>query len=189
VNSVIFVAWDCAIGHVSPLLEKMIWYIAPPSIRKAALNHYAQSRAKIERRVARGEGERKDFCSYIFEIRDHLDLNDWHVASYSQAMIIAGSETTATTMSILTYWLCKTPRVYKKLKQEVRSRYTSSSEIMSNNATFPYLTAVINEILRLVPPMSFGTPRVVPEGGETVDGLFIPGGVSFSVVSACVDKG
>jgi cytochrome P450 len=185
VNSVTFVAWDCAIGHVSPLLEKMIWYIAPPSTRKAALNHYTRSRAKIEARIARGEGERKDFCSYIFELRDQLNLNDWHVASYSQAMIVAGSETSATTMAILTYWLCRTPHVYEKLKQEVRSRYASSSEITSMNATFPYLTAVINEILRLFPPMSFGTPRVVPEGGETVDELFVPGGVRFFVASVC----
>ncbi|PMD39569.1 cytochrome P450 [Hyaloscypha variabilis F] len=182
VNSVIFVAWDCAIGHISPLLEKSIWYIAPPSIRKSALNHYAQSRAKIQARIARGEGERKDFCSYIFELRDQLDLNDWHVASYSQAMIVAGSETSATTMTILTYWLCKTPLVYEKLKQEIRSRYASSHEITSQNTTFlPYLTAVINEILRLVPPMSFGSPRVIPEGGETVDGHFVPGGTFVSV--------
>ena len=146
-----------------------------------------QSKAKIEARLARGEGERKDFCTYIFELRDEMGLNDWHMASYSSALIIAGSETSASTLSILTYWLCKTPRVYDKLKQEVRSRYTSSSEITSQSATFEYLTAIINEILRLVPPMPFGTPRVVPEPGETVDGIFIPAGVRFSPqISNCV---
>ena len=75
--------------------------------------------------------------------------------------------------------------MYEKLKQEVRSRYTSSSEITSQSATFPYLTGVINEILRLAPPMPFGTPRIVPKEGETVDGLFIPGGVSSSCY-ACI---
>ena len=179
---VMFVAWDSAICHVSPMLEKMIWIIAPRALKKGARHHMMQSKAKIEARLARGEGERKDFCSLIFELRDELGLNDWHMAAYSSALIIAGSETTATTMSILTYWLCKTPRVYEKLKQEVRSRYASSREITSQSATFPYLTAVINEILRLVPPMPFGTPRVVPKGGETVDGIFIPEGVSFSIM-------
>jgi len=67
--------------------------------------------------------------------------------------------------------------VYEKLKQEIRGRFKTSSEINSMAATFPYLTAVISEIMRLVPPMPFGTPRVVPEGGETVDGTWVPGGV------------
>jgi len=104
---VIFIVWDAAICHVSPLLEKIIWIIAPPSLRKSARHHMMQSKAKIEARLARGEGERKDFCSYIFELRDEMMLNDWHMAAYSSALIIAGSETTATTLGFLTYWLCK----------------------------------------------------------------------------------
>ena len=191
-NMVIFVSWSCALGHVSPLLEKMVWVLSPPSVRKAALNHIEKSQAKIQARIDRGEGERKDFCSYIFELRDQMGLNDWHMTSYSNTLIIAGSETTATTLSVLTYWLCRTPRVYEKLKQEVRSRYNSSSEITSQSATFPYLTAVINEILRLVPPMPFGTPRVVPKGGETVDEVLIPEGVSlrgFLLHKVCVHRG
>jgi cytochrome P450 len=62
------------------------------------------------------------------------------------------------------------------------ARYKSSSEITSLTATFPYLTAVIQEALRMYPPVPFGMPRVVPKGGETVDGLSVPGGVSSSVV-------
>lgn len=187
-NMVIFVSWSCALGHVSPLLEKMVWVLSPPSVRKAALNHIEKSQAKIQARIDRGEGERKDFCSYIFELRDQMGLNDWHMTSYSNTLIIAGSETTATTLSVLTYWLCRTPRVYEKLKQEIRSRYNSSSEITSQSATFPYLTAVINEILRLVPPMPFGTPRVVPKGGETVDEVLIPEGTVVSVHGYCAAR-
>ena len=122
---------------------------------------------------------RKDFCSYIFELKEQMGLNDWHMTSYSNTLIIAGSETTATAMGALTYWLCRTPDVYEKLKREVRGRFKTSEEINSMSATFPYLTAVISEIMRLVPPMPFGSPRVVPEGGETVDGVVIPGGVSL----------
>jgi len=107
-------------------------------------------------------------------------LNDWHMTSYSNTLIIAGSETTATTVGALTYWLCRTPDVYAKLKDEVRGRFETSSEINSSAATFPYLTAVINEIMRLVPPIPFGSPRVVPEGGETIDGVMIPGGTFVS---------
>jgi cytochrome P450 len=126
----------------------------------------------------RGELETKDFCSYIFEIKEEMNLNDWHMAAYSNSLIIAGAETTATMMSSLTYWLCRTPRVYDKLKEEVRSRFRASSEINSLSATFPYSTAVINEVLRIFPPLPIGVPRIAPKGGETVDGVFVPGGVS-----------
>jgi cytochrome P450 len=176
---VVFVAYSCAISHISPSLEKFVWILSPPSIRKDALKHISLSKKKMEARVARGEtGGRKDFFSYLLEMKEQMGLNDWHMTSYSNTLIIAGAETTATTMSAVTYWLMRTPRAYEKLKQEVRSRYSSDQEITSMSATFPYLTAVVNEILRLVPPMPFGTPRVVPKGGDTIDGMFIPGGVS-----------
>ncbi len=163
------------------MLEKMLGYLIPSEIQKATMNHVMQSKAKILARMQKGEGERRDFCSYIFEMKDEMNLNDWHMAAYSNSLIIAGSETTATAMSALTYWLCRTPHVYEKLKDEVRSRYKSSSEITSLSATFPYMTAVIYEILRIFPPIPIGMPRISPKGGETVDGIFVPGGVSFQI--------
>jgi len=184
-NMVIFIAWDSAIYRVSPLLENLLGYLVPAEVRKATLNHVKQSKAKILARMEKGEGERRDFCSYIFEMKEEMNLNDWHMAAYSNSLIIAGSETTATVMSALTYWLCRTPLVYEKLKEEVRSRYKSSSEITSLSATFPYLTAVIHEILRIFPPIPFGMPRISPKGGETVDGIFVPGGVSSSIGLKC----
>ncbi len=40
--------------------------------------------------------------------------------------------------------------------------------------------AVILEGLRIYPPLPFALPRVVPEGGDTVDGHFLPAGVRSS---------
>ncbi|PMD33124.1 cytochrome P450 [Hyaloscypha variabilis F] len=180
---VVFIAWDSALYKLHPIFSDFYSYFIPPSIRKATANHVFQSKAKILSRLEKGERRdgRKDFCSYIFELRKEMGLNEWHMAAYSNSMIIAGSETTATVMSALTYYLCRTPAVYDKLKQEVRSRYMSSDEITSLSATFPYLTAVIHEILRIFPPIPFGMPRIVPPGGDTVDGIFIPGGTTVSV--------
>jgi hypothetical protein len=49
----------------------------------------------------------------------------------------------------------------------------------SLSATFPHLTAVIHEIWRIFPPIPFGTLRIVPPRGETVDGFYIPGRISL----------
>jgi cytochrome P450 len=37
-----------------------------------------------------------------------------------------------------------------------------------------YLIAVFNEALRIYPPIPSGLPRIVPKGGEFVDGYYIP---------------
>lgn len=42
------------------------------------------------------------------------------------------------------------------------------------------MTAVIEEGLRIFPSAPIGFVRTVPEGGDTVNGHFIPGGVSIT---------
>lgn len=45
-------------------------------------------------------------------------------------------------------------------------------------AKLPYLNAVLEETMRIMPPSTVGPPRVSP--GETVDGVFVPKGVYVS---------
>ncbi|WP_152722024.1 cytochrome P450, partial [Moraxella catarrhalis] len=48
-------------------------------------------------------------------------------------------------------------------------------------AQLPYLNAVVNESLRIAPPVVIGVPRVVPAGGATICGRYVPAGVSRTV--------
>lgn len=89
---------------------------------------------------------------------------------------IAGSETTATVLSGLSYFLLHSPAKYQRLVEEIRSSFTDYNDI--NGITtdrLPYVKAVIEEGLRAYPVVPFGLPRVSP--GETVDGVFVPEGV------------
>jgi cytochrome P450 len=65
------------------------------------------------------------------------------------------------------------------LQQEIRSAFKTYSEI-DGTSTIPlkYLSAVALEAMRIYPPLPFALPRVVPAGGDTVDGHFLPEGVS-----------
>lgn len=174
-----YIAYDTSLFRLSPLFERIMPYFIPAEVRKGMMNHVLQSKAKILERRNKGDQGRRDFCSYIFEMQKELKLSDWHLMAYSNSMIIAGSETSATVLSAMTHWLCETPLVYSRLKEEVRSRFKSSSEITSQSAKFPYLTAVIHETLRMLPPVPFAPPRITPKGGATVAGVFVPGGVSL----------
>jgi cytochrome P450 len=93
----------------------------------------------------------------------------------------AGSETTATALSCITYYLLKTPHACTKLQNEVRSAFTKYEDINSQAANrLQYMRAVCLEGMRMYAPLPFALPRVVPEGGDTVDGIQLPAGVSFS---------
>lgn len=90
-------------------------------------------------------------------------------------MIVAGSETTATLLSGLTYLLLINPDKLKKLSDEIRTTFKSEDEItMASVGNLPYMLACLNEGLRRYPPVASGLPRVVPKGGAKIAGHFVP---------------
>jgi len=99
---------------------------------------------------------------------------------------VAGSETKASSLAALTNNLLRHPRVYTKLKDEIRSRFNSENEINLQAVNdLPYLTACIEEGLRIFPPAPIGFLRTIQPGGDTIDGLYVPGGTAVSVSSWC----
>lgn len=82
----------------------------------------------------------------------------------------------------LVWLLMKNPRVLEKLASEVRSAFSNPDEITFtavNNCK--YLLACIEEGLRVYPPSPQPHHRIVPPGGATVNGEFLPEGVSVSI--------
>jgi cytochrome P450 len=70
----------------------------------------------------------------------------------------------------------------EKLTAEIRGAFESEADIKFEDLVkLPYMTAVIEEGLRIFPSAPIGFMRTVPEGGDTVDGHFVPGGVTVSV--------
>ncbi|CUS11625.1 unnamed protein product [Tuber aestivum] len=109
----------------------------------------------------------------------HNHVPSLFLRALPECLATAGSETTATFLSGTTYHLLKNPRVYNLLAEEIRSAYNTYDEITDANASkLKYLSAVIDEGLRIYPPVGTGTYRESP--GETVDGIYIPKGVELS---------
>ncbi|RYO91199.1 hypothetical protein DL763_005069 [Monosporascus cannonballus] len=95
---------------------------------------------------------------------------------------LGGSETTATTLSGATYLLLTHPDALEKLNREVRSAFASADEItISSVGKLSYMLAVLNESLRLYPPLVSGLVRVVPFAGEQVAGHWVTGGTFVEV--------
>ena len=95
-------------------------------------------------------------------------------------LIIAGSETTATLLAGVTYFLLMNPVALEKLENEICSTFKTEDEIdiLSVNK-LTYMIACLNEALRLYPPGASGLPRVVPRGGTIISGKHVPENVSI----------
>ncbi|ATY60298.1 benzoate 4-monooxygenase cytochrome P450 [Cordyceps militaris] len=134
----------------------------------------------VQDRLAK-QSRRPDFLTKIIEARAVASISDSQIAAHSSDFVIAGSETTATALSCMTYYLLKDPDMHQRLQKEVRSAFKCYEEIeMASVAPLRYLKAVSQEAMRIYPPVPLALPRLVPKGGATVDGHFIPGGVTVS---------
>ncbi|CAK7207444.1 hypothetical protein SEUCBS139899_010254 [Sporothrix eucalyptigena] len=179
-DSVKFTAWGVAILKL-PLLVHFEKYIFPKHVLAAGHTHAIQSKNKILKR-AEMHPERPDFASYILAKREALEITDWELAAHANALIVAGSETSATTLNGLFNYLTNYPDVYAKLKQEIRGAFSVGTEITAARAAaLPYLTACLEETMRIYPPIPNGMPRVTPPEGCFIDGRWVPGNTVVSL--------
>ncbi|OAP64122.1 hypothetical protein AYL99_00094 [Fonsecaea erecta] len=117
------------------------------------------------------------------EMKDGNRLTNEEITSNSMLIVGGGAETTSTCLSATFYHLCKTPRVMKKLQQEIRQSFTSSRDITIRaiSSNLPYLRATVDESLRIFPVASYITPRTTPKGGHLIAGEMIPEGTYVSM--------
>ncbi|KAJ5588206.1 benzoate 4-monooxygenase cytochrome P450 [Penicillium hordei] len=146
-------------------------------------DHLSWVSAQVQKRRDR-DTTRPDFMTLILANNGNKGskLTDEEINSNAFLLLNAGSETTATLLSAVTFLLLKNPTVMEKLKQEVRGKFASYEEIqLPALNTLTYLHAVLLEALRYFPPAPVGFGRVVNRGGEFVSGHFLPEGCIVSV--------
>lgn len=111
-------------------------------------------------------------------------MTDDLVLTTALSMVLAGSETTAISLSSVFYYLLKNPKTYEKLMEEIEGAVKSGliedndEKLVSWSASqkLPYLDAVIQEAFRLHPAAGLILERVVPAQGIEVLGERVHGG-------------
>lgn len=153
-------------------------------------DHYNIAREKIHRRMNL-EKQRSDFMTSVISPSRNPHLSKMtleEIESTFSILIIAGSETTATTLSGITNELIKAPQQLQRLVDEVRTSFKSSDEItFAGLKDMPFLNAVCHEGLRICHPVPAGLPRLVPKGGDTVCGHFLPEFTNITVQSTVMN--
>ena len=92
--------------------------------------------------------------------------------------IVAGSDTSAITLTYLVWAVCKNPAIRDKLVAEVATLPEDFGD--EHVRALPYTRQVIDETLRLYPAVPGALPRTVPPEGAQLAGSFLPGGVTVS---------
>nr|BAL05112.1 cytochrome P450 [Phanerodontia chrysosporium] len=174
------VSWSSQIPWSVPIIRLMK---PPPEVLKMQKISDDSATARLT-----SEGSRvKDLYYYLLNEDDSSksELTRDECISEGVVAIVAGSDTAATALTHLCYYLLTHPDSLKKLRQEIEEAYpTLGSELddLSRQAEMPYLNACINETLRLLPPVLTGLQRSVTAGsGAIIAGYFVPEGVDVSV--------
>ncbi|KAF2804404.1 benzoate 4-monooxygenase cytochrome P450 [Mytilinidion resinicola] len=102
-----------------------------------------------------------------------------HLLSEARLLVLAGTDTSATTICALFFYLVHNPAKLAKLVSEIRSEFSSLDDITLGPrlSQAKYLRACIDETLRLSHPAPSELPREVLSGGATIDGMFYPAGI------------
>ncbi|KAI1469973.1 cytochrome P450 [Daldinia caldariorum] len=139
--------------------------------------------ALYEKQVEKPESERRrDMFYYMCDARDP----DTGLPAYEEdelrgeanLLIIAGSDTSAASLSGIFFYLTGDSNRYEKLVREIRSEFQSVDDIVYGPRLFSleYLRACIDEGMRLTPAAPGDLPREVLTGGLKIQGEYYPKG-------------
>lgn len=165
-----------------PLLNKTMQRLVPEDVKEKRKLHMAHSSDRIEKRLAR-KTDRPDIWTYVMRYMGTENagkgLAPTEMHSTGALFMLAGTETTATELSGMTYYLLKRQEKMERLKKEVRGAFSSFEDItMGTLSQLEYLGACIEEGLRVYPPVAMGLPRTTPKNGAYIAGRWVAGGVS-----------
>ena len=162
-----------------PSVEYIFFALLPRSIIQLQKRHTEFANERVNRRLNL-EADRPDFISPIMKDNpDFKNMSIEEIQSNAAILMVAGSETTATTLAGMLTYLIQNPEPLREVTAEVRARFNKEENItIAATKELPYLNASINEALRLCNPVPGGLPRVVGKGGDTICNVFVPENVS-----------
>ncbi|KAJ6495411.1 high nitrogen upregulated cytochrome P450 monooxygenase 2 [Mycena sanguinolenta] len=96
--------------------------------------------------------------------------------------VVAASDTTALALSSVVWFLLSMPEYYRRVQQELDEVIVDGDDPLDvqKHQELHFLSACINEALRLYPPVPTKGPRQIPftQCGRSIAGRFIPPGTS-----------
>lgn len=162
-----------------PFLLPISKFVKIPVISEAVANQerliaYADQSIKRHQKLAENANEKTSntLFSKLYDQVDGGNLSFIEVRDNAVGYIVAGSDTTANSLTYLVWLLCRHPDVRDILVAELRGLPPNFNYEQVKG--LEYLGYVIEETLRLYPAAPAGLPRLVPSGGAELGGYYLP---------------
>lgn len=157
-----------------------------PGNRRAAAVHAALyevcDRIIAERRAAgRAPGDGQDLLTLLAEAESAEDGSFSAAELREQVLVflLAGHETTATSLGFALHLLARHPEVQKRAHEEVDRVLAGRTPVAADLDSLPYVTQVLKESMRLFPAAPVIGRRAV--AATEIDGVTIPAGADVIV--------
>ena len=161
-------------GQLYPLL-KLLNFGTSSHFEEAERRIQEQSRIVVANAHSRSLEKANIFTEVLRRDRkDEERISDNDAVYEAAALVVAGSGTTAVTLTYLVWAVLKHSHVQARLEEEVNTFKDGFTD--ADLETLPYLNAVIEESLRLYGSAPGSLPRTVADSGLWVGGYFIPPG-------------
>ncbi|PKX89465.1 cytochrome P450 [Aspergillus novofumigatus IBT 16806] len=163
-----------------PILRALILIFVAKHIRNRAESEEL-ARVKTAKILALGTDARRDFSTHILRHdKDGTGMTEEEKIPNAWALLVAGSETSAMTLSGLIFQLSLNREIYDILTREIRGAFSAEEQInVKFTASLQFLRACLEETLRIYPPPGETTPRLSP--GDFVHGHCVPKGSYVSL--------
>lgn len=128
-----------------------------------------------------GQGNNMNLFGQMLAASDNYEkaaLTDKAVREEASNLIVAGSDTTAISLTYLVWAVLKDPALQTRLEEEVAG--LSDQLDMAELEDAPLLNGIIEETLRLYGAAPGALPRIVPSQGMIVAGYQLPAGTEVS---------
>ncbi|KAI0538233.1 cytochrome P450 [Xylaria digitata] len=160
------------------LSRNLFRLVEPKFVKKMRLDHFNHTVTRVDKRLREGS-DQPDLWNLVEESRA---LSSGEIYANAELFMAAGTETTSSLLTGLTYYLISCPDKMKILTDEVRGSFSSDEDITFEALSkLEYLNTCIREGPRVYPRVPSAIPREIAEGGNTIMGKWLPAGTRVSV--------
>ncbi|EWZ52251.1 hypothetical protein FOZG_02044 [Fusarium oxysporum Fo47] len=161
---------------------------------------FNQKTCELEERIKqlvdwriKNEPDVPDILSWI--LRDYFGLSKpkgqetLNLYGDAQLIAVAGSDTTAASLTCLFFELAINPQALHNVQEEIDRYHLEYSTLDHQNLSkLSYLQACINESMRLYPLLPSGLQRITPPEGLQVGSIRLPGDTIVSIPSYAFNR-